>query len=101
MQTAGLLGQLDKENSWCKDSGEKENERHLGKEVRTKACLVGKIVKSRMKWAGHMFRIKDEIFPKRAETNTFTSTAWRDEIRPKKVRGGRRKWGEFTANIRK
>ena len=41
------------------------------KEVTTKACLVGKIVKSWMKWAGHMVRIKYEIFPKRAETNTF------------------------------
>ena len=71
MQNTGLLGQLDRENSQCKDSGEKENYRHLGKEVRTKACLVGKIVKSWMKWSGHTVRMKDEIFPKRAETNTF------------------------------
>ena len=26
----------------------------LRKEVGTKACTVGKIVKSQMKWAGHM-----------------------------------------------
>ena len=26
----------------------------------TKACIVGKIVKSRMKWVGHMVRMKDE-----------------------------------------
>ena len=29
-------------------------------EVGTKAGVVGKIVKSRMKWAGHMVRMKDE-----------------------------------------
>ena len=34
----------------------------------TKACIVGKIVKSRMKWAGHMVRMKDDKLPKRAET---------------------------------
>ena len=33
-----------------------------------KACIVGKIVKSRMKWAGHMVRMKDEKLPKRSET---------------------------------
>ena len=40
----------------------------LREEVGTKACIVGKIVKSRMKWAGHMVRMKDEKLPKRSET---------------------------------
>ena len=40
----------------------------LREEVGTKACTVGKIVKSRMKWAGHMVRMKDERSPKRSET---------------------------------
>ena len=35
---------------------------------RSKACIVGKIVKSRMKWAGHMVRMKDDKLPKRSET---------------------------------
>ena len=37
-------------------------------EVGTKACIVGKIVKSRFKWDGHMVRMKDDRLPKRAET---------------------------------
>ena len=40
----------------------------LREEVGTKDCIVGKIVKSRMKWAGHMVRMKDDKLPKRAET---------------------------------
>ena len=40
----------------------------LREEVGTKACIVGKIVKSRMKWAGHMVRMKDDKLPKRFET---------------------------------
>ena len=36
--------------------------------LRNMACIVGKIVKSRMKWAGHMVRMKDEKLPKRSET---------------------------------
>ena len=40
----------------------------LREEVGTKACIVGKIAKSRMKWAGHMVRVKDERSPKRSET---------------------------------
>ena len=42
--------------------------KYLRAEVGTKACIVGKIVKSRMKWAGHMVRMKDERLPKRSET---------------------------------
>ena len=30
----------------------------LREEVGTKACIVGKIAKRRMKWAGHMVRMK-------------------------------------------
>ena len=40
----------------------------LREEVGTKACIVGKIVKSRMKWTGHMVRMKDDKLPKRAKT---------------------------------
>ena len=39
----------------------------LREEVGTKACIVGKIVKSRVKWAGHMARMKDDQLPKSAE----------------------------------
>ncbi len=39
----------------------------LREEVGTKACIVGKIVKSRIKWAGHMVRMKDDKLPKRSE----------------------------------
>ena len=39
----------------------------LREEVGTKACIVGKIVKSRMKWAGHMVRMKDDKLPKSRE----------------------------------
>ena len=41
----------------------------LREEVGTKAFIVGKIVKSRIKWAGHMVRMKYDKLPKRAETN--------------------------------
>ena len=52
--------QLDKENICCNASGEKEKG--------NKGCVVGKIVKSRMKWAGHLVRINDERFAKIYET---------------------------------
>ena len=42
--------------------------KYLREEVGTKACIVGKIVKSRVKWAGHMVRMKDERLPKSSET---------------------------------
>ena len=38
------------------------------KKLELKLDIVGKIVKSRMKWAGHMVRMKDERLPKRSET---------------------------------
>ena len=40
----------------------------LREEVGTKARIVGKIVKSKTKWAGHMVRMKDEILSKISET---------------------------------
>ena len=39
----------------------------LRNKVGTNACIVGEIVKSRMKWAGHMVRMTDERLPKRSE----------------------------------
>ena len=33
----------------------------LSEEVGTEACIIGKIVKSCVKWGGHMVRMKDEI----------------------------------------
>ena len=47
------------ENNWIgKIAGvmrvERRRKKDLREEVGTKACIVGKIVKSRMKWAGHM-----------------------------------------------
>ena len=40
----------------------------LREEIGTKACIVDKIIKSRVKWAGHVVRMKDERLPKRSET---------------------------------
>ena len=61
------------ENNWIrKIAGVRSVERRrindLREEFGTKPCVVGKIVKSRMKWAGHMVRMKDDKLPKRAET---------------------------------
>ena len=61
------------ENNWIrKIAGVRRVERRRMKDLReeagTKACTVGKIVKSRMKWAGHMVRMKDDKLPNRAET---------------------------------
>ena len=52
------------ENNWIrKIAGVRRVERRtlkdLREEVGNKACLVGRIVKSRMKWAGHMVRMND------------------------------------------
>ena len=53
-------------------SGVRRVERRRMKDVReevgTKPCIVGKIAKSRMKWAGHMVRMKDHKLPKRSGT---------------------------------
>ena len=40
----------------------------LREEVGTKACIVGRIVNSRMKCTGHMVRMKEDKLPKRADT---------------------------------
>ena len=42
--------------------------KYLREEVGTKACIVGRIGKGRMKWTGHMIRMKDDTLPKRSET---------------------------------
>ena len=39
----------------------------LREEVGTKAFIVGKIVKSRVKWTGHMVRMKDDFINYRRE----------------------------------
>ena len=61
------------ENNWImRIAGVKIVERRRMKdvteEVGTKACIIGKIVKSRMKWAGHMVRMTDDRLWKRSET---------------------------------
>ena len=40
----------------------------LREEVVTKDCIVGRIVKSWMKWAGHMVIMKDERLQKSSVT---------------------------------
>ena len=55
------------ENNWIRKivkRVERRRMKDLREEVGTKACIVGKIVKSRMKWAGHMVRMKDDKLPK-------------------------------------
>ncbi len=51
------------ENNWIRRAGVRRVERRrmkdLREEVGNKPCIVGKIVKSRTKWAGHMVRMKD------------------------------------------
>ena len=32
----------------------------VGEEIETEGCIVGRIVKRRMKWTGQMVRVKDE-----------------------------------------
>ena len=60
------------ENNWIRRiAGVKRVERRrmkgLREEVGTKPCIVvKKIVKSRMKWAGHIVRMKDDNLPKRS-----------------------------------
>ena len=90
------------ENNWIRRIArvrrvERRRMTDLREEVGTKACIVGKIVKSRMKWAGHMVRMKDEKLPKRSETMKHDGCRKRgrpqlrlcEEI-PEKGRGGRK-----------
>ena len=60
------------ENNWIRIiAGVRRVERRrmndLREKVGTKACIVGKIVKSRMKRAEHMVRMNDDKLPKRAD----------------------------------
>ena len=62
------------ENNWIRRiAGVRRVERRIMKELReevgTKACIDGKIVKSRMKWAGHMVIMKDEKFAEKIPDN--------------------------------
>ncbi len=61
------------ENNWIRRIArvkrvERRRMKDLREEVGAKACIVGKIVKSRMKWAGHMVRMKAERSPKKSQT---------------------------------
>ena len=62
------------ENNWIRRIAgvrrvERRKMKDLREEVGTKACIVGKIVKSPMKWAGYnMVRMKDKKLQKRADT---------------------------------
>ena len=61
------------ENNWIRRIAgvrrvERRRMKHMREEVRTKASIVEKIVKSRMKWAGHVVRMKDDKLSKRSET---------------------------------
>ena len=42
------------------------------KEIVTESCIVGKIVKIRMTWVGHMVRMKDERLTKRNKEVVWT-----------------------------
>ena len=61
------------ENNWIRRIAgvrrvERRRMKDLREEVGTKASIVGKIVKSWIKWAGHMVRMKDDKLLKRSET---------------------------------
>ena len=72
----------------------------LRDKVGTKGCIVGKIVKSQMKGAGHMTRMKDERLQNISETKkqdcckktrkTKAKLGGLCEERPEKNRGGRK-----------
>ena len=71
----------------------------LREEVGTKACIVGRIVKSRLKWAGYMVRMKEDITEKSRdkEARRFQKTGKTTakmgglcEERSEKGRGGRK-----------
>ncbi len=61
------------ENNWIRRiAGVKRVERRRMQDVReevgTKDCIVGNIFKGRMKWAGHMVRMKYDKLPKTSVT---------------------------------
>ena len=92
------------ENNWIRRIAgvtriERRRMKDLREEVGTKACIVGKLVKSRIKWAGHMVRMKDEQLPKKRDKEarrfqktrkTTTKMGWLREERSEKGRGGRK-----------
>ena len=60
------------ENNWIRKiagvrRADRRRMKYLREKVGTKASIIGNIVKSRMKWAGHIVRMKDNILPKIAE----------------------------------
>ena len=61
------------ENNWIRRIAgvkivERRRTKDLREEVGTKACMIGEIVKNRMKWAGPMVKMKDERLLKRSGT---------------------------------
>ena len=54
--------------------------KNLREEFGTKVCIFGRIVKRRMKWAGHVVRMRDERLPKRSGTKK--QGCWRTRGRP-------------------
>ena len=98
------------ENNWIRRiAGVKRVERRrmkdLREEVGTKACIVGKIVKSRMKWAGHMVRMKDDKLPKRSETKKQgfrkrgrPQLIWEDCVKRDLRKAEEEKWREKANN---
>ena len=74
----------------------------LRDEVGTNACIVGKIVKCRVKWAGHMVRMKYDKLPKRSEgcrKRGRPQLRWEDCVKtgPKKAEE-EEKWREKANN---
>ena len=82
----------------CKLSGDKENERPT--RISWTACIVGKIVMSRMKRAGHIVRMKDEIIPKIFEPNKQEGCStrgrpqlrWEDSVKRDLSKAEEEKW---------
>ena len=63
----GLKMNLDKTEVMWVGTQRKELKHHAAREE-TNSCIVGRTVKSRIKWAGHRVRMRDERLPKRSET---------------------------------
>ena len=64
-------------------------------EIGTWACVVGKIVKSRMRWAGHMVRMKGAQRNKEVAENKRKTTAKKIDLR--KAEEDEDDWGEKTS----
>ncbi len=72
------------ENNWVRRiAGVKRVDRRrmdeLREEVGIQKCLMGRLVKSRMKWAGHVERIKDDRLPRMAYMFTRRGEREREE----------------------